>query len=329
MILVMTRPVPGHARWWRRGADWSGKERLDMMSRPHNNEIADVLFRVAALLEAQRASQYRVRAYRNAAKAVRAWPRPVALVYQAEGIDGLDRIPGVGQRISTLIQGILLTGRCPLLDRLEGQVSPEDLFATLPGVGDALAHRIHHELDIETLEELEVTAHDGRLERVFGVGERRAAMIRRILDSLLSRSARRMARRLRWFEGGNGPHAELHPPVGLLLGVDEEYRQRAAAGELHLVTPRRFNPDHKAWLPILHTERVGWSLTALFSNTSRAHRLHRTDDWVVIYWEHHGHEDQCTVVTERTGPLSGRRVIRGRESECFEHYGVEAGDRVL
>ncbi len=35
----------------------------------------------------------------------------------------------------------------------------------------------------------------------------------------------------------------------------------------------------------------------------------------MIYCERDGHEDQCTVVTERRGPLAGRRVVRGREAE--------------
>jgi hypothetical protein len=37
---------------------------------------------------------------------------------------------------------------------------------------------------------------------------------------------------------------------------------------------------------------------------------------VILYFERDGHEDQCTVVTERHGPLAGRRVVRGREAEC-------------
>jgi DNA polymerase (family X) len=53
----------------------------------------------------------------------------------------------------------------------------------------------------------------------------------------------------------------------------------------------------------------------MFSNTSRAHELGRTDDWVVIYAEQDGDEDRCTVVTETAGPLAGRRVVRGREAE--------------
>jgi hypothetical protein len=282
--------------------------------KPSNEDIAEALLRVAELLEVQHASTFRVHAYRKAAQVVAAWRRPMAAIWEAEGLEGLDRIPGVGPRISSIIHAMLLTGRCPQLDRLRGQVSPEDLFATLPGVGEALARRIHHELDVETLEELEVAAHDGRLERVPGVGPRRSAMIRRTLDSLLSRSTHRVALR------PQVPGAR--PSVAVLLDVDEEYRRRSAAGELRRIAPRRFNPAGEAWLPVLHTERAGWSFTALFSNTARAHRLQRTHEWVVIFAERDGQEDRCTVVTERSGALAGRRVVRGREPECLEHWGV-------
>ncbi len=70
-------------------------------------------------------------------------------------------------------------------------------------------------------------------------------------------------------------------------------------------------------MPILHAEREGWHFTALFSNTARAHDLGRTHDWVVIYFYDDDHrEDQCTVVTEAHGPMTGERVVRGREAEC-------------
>lgn len=105
-----------------------------------------------------------------------------------------------------------------------------------------------------------------------------------------------------------------------ILAVDAEYRRQAAAGNLKTIAPRRFNPEGKSWLPIMHTEKQGWRFTALYSNTARAHDLGKTGDWVVIYCERNGEEEQCTVVTEQTGPLQGRRVIRGREKECRAHY---------
>jgi hypothetical protein len=44
-------------------------------------------------------------------------------------------------------------------------------------------------------------------------------------------------------------------------------------------------------------------------------------DWVVLYCEDPSHaERQYTVVTAQRGPLAGRRVVRGRESDCAAWY---------
>ena len=52
----------------------------------------------------------------------------------------------------------------------------------------------------------------------------------------------------------------------------------------------------------------------------RAHRLDRTHDWVVIYSDGPHEDHQATVVTAHAGPLSGERVVRGREQECEAYY---------
>jgi DNA polymerase (family 10) len=115
------------------------------------------------------------------------------------------------------------------------------------------------------------------------------------------------------------PALEL-PDVATLLDVDQAYRERSAHGTLHRIAPPRFNPRAGDWLPILHAEHGGWHLTALFSNSARAHERHKTRDWVVIYYARDGRDGQCTVVTEWHGSLEGRRVVRGREGECSLHY---------
>ena len=106
------------------------------------------------------------------------------------------------------------------------------------------------------------------------------------------------------------------PGVDILLAIDGEYRERAHAGSLPLIAPRRLNPEGKAWLPVLHKRYAPWHFTALFSNTERAHLLHRVYDWVVIFYEGADGTGQATVVTERRGALTGERVVRGREPEC-------------
>jgi hypothetical protein len=283
-----------------------------MIPAPDNEDIASVLDQVAALLEAQDGDIYRVRAYRNAADAVRSEQRSIAALLEQGGRKALIALPTIGRSIAASIDEFVHTGRLGLLERLEGQVSPEDLFTTLPGIGENLAHRIHDELHIETLEALEQAAHDGRLGTVPGFGPRRVRAVRDVLAAQLGRSARRRARRVR---AGETRTPTDRPALSTLLEIDAAYRRGAREGTLRTIAPRRFNPDGRSWLPVLHAERDGWSFTAMFSNTARAHRLGTTRDWVVIYYEHDGEEDQCTVVTEAAGPHAGRRVVRGRENE--------------
>ncbi|HXV37411.1 MAG TPA: helix-hairpin-helix domain-containing protein, partial [Myxococcota bacterium] len=220
-------------------------------------------------------------------------------------------------------------GSLGLLARLEGEVSGEALLATLPGIGPELAARIHEELAIDSLEELELAAHDGRLEGVRGFGPRRVRAVRESLAATLGRStrhrARRLARRVTAAADTRATEAAARPSVVSLLAVDADYRARAEAGELRRIAPRRFNPEGEAWLPILHAEKEGWHVTALFSNTARAHELKKTRDWVVIFYERNGDEGQCTVVSAPRGALAGKRVIRGREPECEALYAPRAG----
>jgi DNA polymerase (family 10) len=143
--------------------------------------------------------------------------------------------------------------------------------------------------------------------------------VRTSLAGMLSQTARRNQRERQPFEPKKGK-SETRPSVALLLKVDEEYRQRAKAGELRKIAPRRFNPTNKAWLPVMDTKYEGWKFTALYSNTAQAHKLEKTDDWVVIYYQKDGKERQNTVVTETQGSLKGKRVVRGRALESERYY---------
>jgi hypothetical protein len=40
-----------------------------------------------------------------------------------------------------------------------------------------------------------------------------------------------------------------------------------------------------------------------------------------VYYDGGIEERQSTVITAQWGPLSGKRIVRGRESECDEFYG--------
>ena len=267
-----------------------------------NRRIAGRLEEAADLLQTQGADRFRVNAYRRAAAAVRTWPEALDQEFRSRGVEGLERVPGVGPSIARAIRELITRGRLPMLDRLRGAADPETVLASVPGIGRRLAERLHVELGIHTLEELETAAHDGRLDTLAGFGRKRLGGIQ---DSL--------AQRLGRVRPDGAPTPE--PSVAELLDVDREYREKAHRGELPVIAPRRFNRSREAWLPVLHTERRGRRYTALFSNTARAHQLDRTRDWVVIYTDDAGSDHQYTVITAERGRRRGCRIVVGRENE--------------
>lgn len=284
------------------------------MPEATNALVVTRLREVADLLEQQAANSFRVSAYRRAANTVVALEDDLTEVYARGGLDALTALPGIGTPIASAIQEMIRTGRWGQLERLHGLAEPEVLFQSIPGVGKSLARQIHQTLEVDTLEALEVAAHDGRLETVPGVGRRRSAMIRASLADILRQGRPRR------------PLPSREPSVELLLEVDRDYRAQAQSGRLPRIAPRRFNPAGEAWLPVLHTERDRWQFTALYSNTARAHELGRVRDWVVIYFHTDDEvEGQRTVVTETRGPLEGKRVVRGLEADCRRYY-AKRGD---
>ncbi len=280
-----------------------------------NQEIADKLREIAALLEEQGAGPFRVNAYRRAASTVVNLNEAVSEVVEKKGLAGLIALPGIGEGIARSIYEYVAIGRMSRLESLRGGHDPVALFEQIPGVGPRLAQRIVETLHLDTLEALEVAAHNRRLEKVPGFSVNKVAMVQAWLAQVLGR--RRPEHRAK------EPIDE--PPVSLLLQIDRLYRDKAQAGELATITPKRFNPGGEAWLPIMHVSKGGWHFTALYSNTARAHQLQRTRDWVVIYfYDDQHHESQHTAVTEIRGSLTGRRVVRGREAECLQHYAHES-----
>lgn len=282
------------------------------MAHRLNSRTSDRLRQMADLLEQQGEQGFRARAYRRAASVVEDLGRSVDDILSEEGPEGLIALPAIGQGIASAIAEMVTTGHWAALDRLTGALDPETLLMTVPGIGPFTARRLHRELHIDTLEDLETAASDGRLSQLEGFGKRRQAAL------LASLSERLATLRGRLRKG-------RVPPVDLLLEVDALYRRKASRNELKLIAPRRFNPNRLAWLPVMHEHYRGWHLTALYSNTARAHALNKSRDWVVLFVSHDKAPDwQCTVVTERRGPLKGKRVVRGREAECEVYYAADA-----
>ncbi len=288
------------------------KETEEIKHSLSNEEIGNRLDEIAALLEAHGANIYRIRAYRSAARLLRGMAVPVGQLLKTQGIEGLEKLPGIGHSLARAIEKLAVTGHLGLLERLRGHSEPERMFRTVAGIGPGLAHEIHSVLGIETLQELEQCAHDGRLATVPGMGTKR---LRSISESLAGRFQHELNL------PKPPPKTSINQPaVSEILDVDREYRQKARNGSMPRIAPKRFNPTGEAWLPVLHTQRDLRHYTALFSNTARAHELGTMKDWVIIYRDDKGGSGQWTVVTGRFGENAGRRIVRGREQECSQYY---------
>ena len=281
-----------------------------------NREISRKLAEIADLLQEQNANPFRVSAYRHAATTLENLKRPATEIVEEQGISGLTALPGIGEGIARSIYEYVALGRMSRLESLRAGHDPVLLFEQIPGIGPKLAHQVIETLHIDTLEALEIAAHNGRLENVPGFSSKKVSMIQAWLTQVLGQ------RRPKTREQGS----VVEPPVAMLLQIDHQYRDKAKGGELPKIAPKRFNPKGEAWLSIMHKTIGEWHFTALYSNTARAHQLGQTKDWVVIYfYDKEHHEGQHTVVTETKGTLIGKRVVRGRESECQDHYFHKAG----
>ena len=85
---------------------------------PTNFEVADVFEQIAQILEGRGENPFKIRAYRNAVRALENLPEPVAAINDR---GELKKISGFGAAIAGKTQEILATGTCELLERLKAE----------------------------------------------------------------------------------------------------------------------------------------------------------------------------------------------------------------
>ena len=135
----------------------------------HNSEVADVFSRIADLLEIEGANQFRVRAYRKAARTVRGYPRSMADLLD-EGQD-LTELSGIGDDLAGKIEEIVRTGGLRQLHEIE-QRTPAGLAQMLKveGLGPKRVQQLYEELGITSLDQLEEAAKSGQIRELDGFG---------------------------------------------------------------------------------------------------------------------------------------------------------------
>jgi DNA polymerase (family 10) len=146
----------------------------------NNEEIARVLDEISELLEILEEDSFKVRAYRNAAFAVRTSPLPVA----ALALDGeLTKIKGIGKTIASRIEELVRTGHIAYLDELTERIPASILSLTeIPGIGPKTARLIFETLGIADRAALATALESGALKRVKGIGAKTIQSIKKGLE---------------------------------------------------------------------------------------------------------------------------------------------------
>jgi DNA polymerase (family 10) len=205
-----------------------------------NREIADIFERLADLLEIEEANNFRVRAYRNAARTVRdATPMMAELLDQGED---LSELPGIGDDLAGKIATIVETGSLPLLEDVESR-TPRTLSSLMDieGLGPKRTATLNRELDIESIDDLEAAARDGKVRELSGFGrkteEKLLAGIERMRGKDHGRTPIREAEQL---VGPLVEYLERNEGVKDLVVAGSYRRRKATVGDLDiLVTAKR------------------------------------------------------------------------------------------
>ena len=134
-----------------------------------NAEVAAMFDQAAELLEIEGENQFRVRAYRRAARVIEGLPQSVKSLL-ATGRD-LSELPGIGKDLAGKIADVVATGHFKLLDQLKKKL-PGDLgeIAALPGLGPKRVKLLHDKLKVSTFDDLRRVVKTGRLHEIRGFG---------------------------------------------------------------------------------------------------------------------------------------------------------------
>ena len=154
-----------------------------------NAAIAKVFQDIADLLELKGENTFKIRAYQKAARAIEHSPREIEQMVK-EGAD-LKEIPGVGDAIAKKTVELVTTGRLHYYDELRAEF-PEGIsdLLDIPGVGPKIAVRLGSELGVQSVDDLEAAARDGRVATMPRLGDKVAENILRQIQAMRTKERR-------------------------------------------------------------------------------------------------------------------------------------------
>lgn len=137
----------------------------------HNTDVAGIFSKVADLLDIEGANEFRIRAYRNAARTIGDLPQSISdMVKEGKDPAGL---PGIGKSLADKIKEIVKTGSLVQLQELEARTPPDlQQLMHVAGLGPRRIKMLYHKLGVRNLADLKQAAERGEIREVEGFGRK-------------------------------------------------------------------------------------------------------------------------------------------------------------
>jgi len=131
--------------------------------------IAEVLDKIATLLELKGENPFKIRAYTNAARSLETFGGNLADLKDEET---LEKIPGIGKAIAAKIKELVETGSLRFFEDLRSEFPAEilELFS-LPGLGAKKIKALYEQLAVSSISQLQAACEAGRVAELPGFGK--------------------------------------------------------------------------------------------------------------------------------------------------------------
>src|SRR3989344_1572670 len=136
-----------------------------------NQEVAEILYKIADLLELLEENRFKFLAYRKVAQNIEGNSQDIEDIYNKNGIKGLRELPGIGEAIGEKIEEILKTGKLKYLEDLKKKIPIDvDALMNIEGLGPKRIGVLYKTLKIKSIKDLEVAAKKGKIRGISGFG---------------------------------------------------------------------------------------------------------------------------------------------------------------
>lgn len=136
-----------------------------------NLDMARIFDEIADIFEVKGENPFKIRAYRRAARTIESLTQDLKVIAERGGVSELKKIPGVGEGIAKKIVEIAQTGDCKKHRELTQEVPSGVLeLLAIPRVGPKTIAKVHDELGICSIADLEEAAKSHKLEKLPGLG---------------------------------------------------------------------------------------------------------------------------------------------------------------